>query len=277
MTRRKYRKEWLRLHKRYSLRAARILRKKLREAALRIPFDNLSEFTYNTSIRFNVGQEQIEAAFLQIYTEIGIQHGKKVGREINKEIDKKRFEVDDFSDGYRRFIQQWLLNNGGVRITSVREELIEYLIRFVVAQIDEGKDIRTISRLLQRHILSRGFYRWQIERIVRTETTAAANQGAIQAGESSGIQWEKEWISSKNARTRRKPDDVFDHYDIDGLKVPKAEKFNVQGDLLDYPGDPKGQPANVINCRCTVAVVPKRDENGRIIFDKPQLSVLVNK
>lgn len=276
MTRRQYRAVWLRSHNRYSLSATRILRKKLREAALRIPFDNLSESTYTTSIRFNVGKEHIESAFRQIYTDIGLQHGKKVGREINKEIDRKRFEADDFSEDYRRFIQQWLLNNAGTRITSIREELIEYLIKFIVDQIDEGKDIRTISRLLQKHILSRGFYRWQIERIVRTETTAAANQGAIQAGESSGVVWEKEWISSKDARTRRRPNDVFDHFDIDGLRVPKGQKFNIQGDLLDYPGDPNGQAANVINCRCTVAIVPKRDENGRIIFNKPQLSILVN-
>nr|WP_299488612.1 phage minor head protein [uncultured Allomuricauda sp.] len=274
MTRRQYRRRWLQLHKRYEAIGLRMFRKGIKQSLANIPFDNIQEWNYKLSFQINVGD--LTETYLDFYERVGVIHGKKVGKEINKEIEKKRFEVDDFSEGYRRFIQQWLLNNGGIRITSVREELIEYLIKFIVDQIDEGKDIRTISRLLQKHILSRGFYRWQIERIVRTETTAAANQGAIRAGESSNIVWEKEWISSKDARTRRRPDDVFDHFDIDGLRVPKGQKFNIQGDLLDYPGDPNGQPANVINCRCTVAVVPKRDESGRIIFNNPSLSILAN-
>ena len=30
-------------------------------------------------------------------------------------------------------------------------------------------------------------------------------------------------------------------------------------------GDPKGSAGNVINCRCSVAVVPKRDDNGNLV------------
>lgn len=249
-----------------------MFRKGIRNAANRIKFDSLSKEGYTISIPFNVGE--LFDTFVDFYTAIGIAHGKKVGRAINREDTLKNFEPTTFENGYREFIARWLVNNAGQKITSVREELVQYLIKFIAKGIEEGKDIRTISRELQKHILSRGFYRYQILRIVRTETTAAANFGAIQAGESSRIIWEKEWISSHDARTRRKPDDQFDHYEIDGMRVGKGEKFNVQGDLLDYPGDPNGQPGNVINCRCTVAVVPKRDENGKIIFTNRTREVL---
>lgn len=273
MTRRQYRKAWLRLHARYERSGSRMFRKGIRSAALKIKFDSLSKEGYTISIPFNVGE--LMETYVDFYTAIGVQHGKKVGRSINKEETLKNFDPNGFEGSYREFVSRWLINNAGTRITSVREELIEYLVKFIANGIEEGKDIRTISRELQKHILSRGFYRWQIERIVRTETTAAANQGAVRAGGSSNIIWEKEWISSKDARTRRRPEDQFDHFDIDGLRVGKEEKFNVQGDMLDYPGDPKGQPGNVINCRCTVAVVPKRDENGRIIFTNRTREVLV--
>lgn len=268
MTRRQYRKRWLKYHARYENKGRTIIRKGIKKALSSINFDNLDTYTYQILIKLNVGD--LTETFIDFYYTIGLSHGKKVGKAINKEDVLKNFEPETFENGYREFIARWLMNNAGQKITSVREELIEYLIAYIAKGMEDGKDIRTISRELQKHILSRGFYRWQIERIVRTETTAAANFGAIQAGESSNVIWEKEWISSHDARTRRRPDDKFDHYEIDGMRVAKGEKFNIQGDMLDYPGDPKGQPGNVINCRCTVAIVPKRYENGRIIFTNRQ-------
>ncbi|MEM6814906.1 MAG: phage minor head protein [Bacteroidota bacterium] len=267
MTRREYRRRWLIQHRKYEKRAAIIFRKHFRSTAFRLPFDSINGDNYEILITLFVLQSEIENAYFDVYSEIGIRHGKRIGREINSEIrEQKDFDPTTFEGSYRDFVRNWILNNAGTRITSVREELIESLIKFISDGIENGQDIRTISRQLRKHILSRGFYRWQIERIVRTETTAAANLAATRAGENSRVVWEKEWISSRDSRTRRRPDDAFDHFDIDGMRVGRNDKFNIQGDLLDYPGDPNGQPANVINCRCTVAIVPKRDENGRIVF-----------
>jgi uncharacterized protein with gpF-like domain len=270
MTRREYKRRWLIDYQKYERKGLSVFRKGLKNSALNIPFDSINTNNFEILIRMYVLENEINQAYFDFYLNIGIAHGKKVGKAINKEETIKNFEPSTFQDNYREFIARWILNNAGARITSVREELIEYLIAYIAKGVEEGKDIRTISRELQKHILSRGFYRWQIERIVRTETAAAANLGAIQAGEASNVIWEKEWISSKDGRTRRRPDDRFDHYEIDGLRVAKGEPFRFQGDELQYPGDPKGQAGNVINCRCTVAIVPKRDENGRIIFTNRQ-------
>lgn len=268
MNRREYRRKWLLYFSRYERIGLRIFRKGIKQALSSINFDNLEQYTYPTLISLNT--KDLTQTYIDFYYTIGLAHGKRVGKSINRDDVLKNFDPNDFEGGYREFIARWLINNAGTRITSVRKELIDYLINYIADGMRDGKDIRTISRELQKHVLLRGFYRWQIERIVRTETTAAANQGAIRAGESSNIIWEKEWISSRDGRTRRRPDDAFDHYEIDGMRVPKGEKFKFQGDALDYPGDPKGQPGNVINCRCTVAIVPKRDENGRIIFTNRQ-------
>lgn len=265
MDRRKFRSEWLRLHGKYEKIGKTIFKKGIRKALFRIDYDKLETWNYEALLKFNIESETFFNTFLDFYATIGILHGKRVGNAINEEI-RKDFNPETFEGNYREFIRRWLIENAGFKIVSVREELIDYVIKFIGNNISQGTDIRTISRLLQKHILSRGFYRWQIERIVRTETTAAANYGAIQAGESSGVIWEKEWISSKDRRTRRRPEDQFDHYEMDGVKVPKEGLFNVNGDLIQYPGDPEGRPGNVINCRCSVAVVAKRDANGRIIY-----------
>ena len=76
---------------------------------------------------------------------------------------------------------------------------------------------------------------------------------------------DKVWISALDARTRQAPDSKFDHYDMNQKRVPLDKPFNVSGEKLMFPGDPKGSGGNVINCRCSVAQVVRRDKDGNII------------
>lgn len=252
------------MHQKYEKRNLAIFRKYLRKS-IKIPFKDLALLTYDMAVKVDVNE--VANAYRMLYLETGIRHGKKIGRAIQKELNQeKNFNVDTFELAYRDFIARWIVTEAGSRIISVSEELKEYIINYIAESAKEGKDIQTISRELQKLIKSRRFYRWQIMRIVRTETTAAANQGVLRAGYSTSIVWEKEWISSRDSRTRRRPDSQFDHYEMNGVRVAKDAKFNVNGDLVDYPADPKGQAGNSINCRCGMAVVPKRDANGRIIL-----------
>lgn len=267
MNRRTYRNRWLLYHSRYERKGLTIFRKAIKEACKGINFDQLTKVTYETSIRYNVKQEPLNQAFFNLHYTIGLAHGKRIGREINKELrqDEKAFDPIGFEESYRNFVARWLIENAGTNITSVRSGLIDYLLKFISERVEQGININDIGRELQKHVLSRGFYRWQIMRIVTTETTGAANRGALRAGTSSGVLWDKEWISANDSRTRRRPDDQYDHWQMNEKREPKDGKFNVQGDLIEYPGDPKGQPGNIINCRCAVAVVPRRDSNGKII------------
>lgn len=261
MTQEQYRRTWLRLLEKYERKGLAIFRRSLRETVGRIPFDNLQPWNYEVLAEMNINDKEVQKAFFALYHTIGLAHGKRVIRDLPKTKDLSLFESQYFD-----FIRQWLTMNAGQMITSVTGELKDYIIKYIFDDINKGKDIRTIARELQKHINSRSFYRWQIMRIVRTETTTAANLGAIQGGNSTGLIWEKEWISAQDARTRRPPNSHFDHYEMNGVKVPKGAMFNVNGDLVEYPGDPKAQAGNRINCRCTVAVVAKRDEEGNLIF-----------
>ena len=271
MTRDQYRRRWLLYHGRYERRAFTIFRKALQSATSLIPFEEMSELTYPTVIQMNVGAEAIEQGYEETYVQIGSVHGKRVGAEINKQL--KRFEIGFFDIQFRRQVRQWLIDNVSTRIVSVRQELIKYLITYIADRIEEGETMSEIVTALKKHIATRGFYRWQIERIVRTETTAAANLGAMTAGDVSGVLMVKEWVSSADGRTRRhEKGDLYDHWDMDGVRVGKEEDFSVPNiltgipDNIGFPGDPKGQAANVINCRCTAGLIPQRDLNGDIVF-----------
>ncbi len=261
---RKYRATWLRLRDRYEKLGYKGFRKSIRNTALKIPFDQLPEKDFKIYIQSAIQESDISKAYSDFYFNIGLHYGKKVGASINKQT--KNFSPDTFIEAYRVLVQQWVLSNGGQRIVSMRQTLIDYVVQFIVDGMSEGKDIRTISRELEKLVRSNGFYRWQIERIVRTETTAAANFGATVAGNDSGIELDKVWISSNDSRTRQhEKGDKYDHVDMDLIKVGEHDLFESQGDLLRFPGDPKGSASNVINCRCTVALVAKRDADGNLI------------
>ena len=75
----------------------------------------------------------------------------------------------------------------------------------------------------------------------------------------------KVWISVQDSRTRRRPKDKYDHLHMEGIRVDAKDSFIVSGEEMMYPGDPKGSEGNVINCRCAVAQVPKRDADGNLI------------
>ncbi|BDT39519.1 phage minor head protein [Streptomyces yaizuensis] len=88
-----------------------------------------------------------------------------------------------------------------------------------------------------------------------TETTNAESSGAYDAGQTSEQETGraaalKKWVAVLDDRTRDA------HREADGQEVALDEPFTVGGERLRYPGDPNGSAGNVINCRCSVKVVP---------------------
>lgn len=112
-------------------------------------------------------------------------------------------------------------------------------------------------------------------RIVRTESVKGSNLAAVLGAKRTGILMDKQWISAKDVRVRGNPAgkyplSEFDHWDMNGQRVPMDRPFFLGGrrgasDELLYPGDPKGQPADIINCRCVCAFVPHTDDAGRVV------------
>lgn len=263
MTIDQYRKRWIRRHKRYEREAYKIFMQSFRTLANNIPFNFINEGNYETILPSSIKQSDIFNAYLEVYNTIGKKEGERVGKQINREL--KEWTLNSFLSEFERQLFEWLFRNTTRRMTEVRQTFINYLNKEIAFGLSQGKTISEITTDLQRLINSRNFYRWQALRIARTETTAASNFAATVSADVSDVVTEKLWISADDARTRRTPPNQFDHAIMDGVRVGYNEPFNVQGEELDFPGDPKGSAANVINCRCTVAIVPKRDAQGRIM------------
>lgn len=87
------------------------------------------------------------------------------------------------------------------------------------------------------------------ETIARTETLSSSNAGTLFGYEQTGIIQKKEWLATMDGKTRGA------HMTADGQTVGIAEAFTVDGEQLQYPGDPSGSASNIINCRCTILPV----------------------
>jgi len=99
---------------------------------------------------------------------------------------------------------------------------------------------------------------YRAERVARTNVIAVNNSAAQDTYVENGVK-QHEWLATHDERTRGEsnghPNDEFDHMAADGEVVDITAPFMNTGGPLMYPGDPDGDPANTINCRCTILPV----------------------
>lgn len=251
---------YLKLHRIYERKAYRIVQKHVAEMLLKIPFNNVSLGTYEITIQTNVTKEKIFNMFKEIYQTIGIAHGNIV----NKELEKVNKANVLFNEVLLREILLFLSTDGGVKIVSVRDTLANDIIKTIKDGLGENATIIDLQNAIYRLInKSQSFYKWQALRIARTETTTSSNFAAMKTAELSDLVLDKIWISVQDNRTRITP---FDHLDMNGQKQELEKPFFVGGQNIQYPGDVNASAGNVINCRCTIGFIPKRDADGMLII-----------
>ena len=84
---------------------------------------------------------------------------------------------------------------------------------------------------------------WRALMIAKTETMSSINAAQVMVYRSEGVQ-QKEWLSTMDDFVRDS------HAAMNGTIVGISEDFDVNGDMMDAPGD-GSDPAEVVNCRCT--------------------------
>ncbi len=256
-------------HTAYERRSYKIFRKALLATARRVPVDNLSYYNYKQVIPLNIEKKLIEQAYFDVYTQIGLIHGNRVGRGINKDL--KDYSAPLFNEEFQKTIIDWVRVNCGANIISVSDTLADAIIKLVEQSLAKNLTLDEMQRFIRRSLDNgSAISRYEVLRIARTETGAAANHSALVSGQTSGIVLEKVWISTISPRTRVKPKDEYDHIAMNGATVEQDQPFTVTSrngvvDRIDFPCDPKGRPANIIQCRCAVALRPKRDSQGLVI------------
>jgi len=269
--RRAYLKTWQRQHGAYERRAFKIIRKGFLRLAQRIPTGNINKLNAAAIVGQNITQDDIFEIIAQAWTEIGFIHGKRTIAKIQSELGTKN-AFGLFNDQYQKEVLYFLRRFAGYRIVTIDQQYRNYIVAQIAKELasDNLLDELPIQERLYRAFRARGFYRWQMARIARTETTGAANYAAVAGGKITGIKQKKIWISNPDDRTRQYgKGDRFDHVLMDGQETDPDGLFSQRGVFLRFPGDPQAEPHSqsagmVINCRCAVEVVPLRDGNGNL-------------
>lgn len=252
---------WDKLQYKYERKAFRIVQQHIKNILTTIPLNNVSVNTYKYLIEGNITESKIKTMFVELYTVIGGDYSNRIKKSISKEINTKKLTPDD---SLIREILLFLSNEGGIKVTSVRNSLINDLIEAIKLEVESQGTVINIMNAIHTVVnRSQFFYKWQALRIARTETTSASNFSALHSASESNIELTKEWISVKDDRTR------LDHTFENGQVVDFDAPFQMaDGSLLSYPGDIKAKPSQIINCRCTIAFKGKRDSEGMLIMKK---------
>lgn len=92
---------------------------------------------------------------------------------------------------------------------------------------------------------------YRLEQIARTETMRSSNAGSHELFRAWG-QTTKEWMATGDSRTRKSHLDAWIQYSRGGNPgpIPIDDYFMVGSSRLRFPGDPKGDPGETVNCRC---------------------------
>lgn len=118
------------------------------------------------------------------------------------------------------------------------------ITKSVTSSILQGKSIKGLADDLQKRITTMS--RDSAVRTARTAVTSAQNAGRVDsyaAAEKMGIRLKKEWMATLDSRTRHS------HARLDGEQVDSDGVFS---NGCRYPGDPRGKPEEIYNCRCTL-------------------------
>lgn len=208
--------------------------------------------------------DEISRTMNSIIREVGVKYARTNYNTLRKE---KQFGT---SEEWIQLIMDYLgtnfYNNGVLQIVKTsRTMMLDILER----GNREGWGYADYARYISENVP--GLNRNRADMIARTEVGRAIHAGTFVGADASPFQKQKMWVAAKDNRTRGNPfkgqKDKADHWHLDGQTVDFNAKFvdRRSGAELEHPHDPQAKAVDVIRCRCTFAIINKRDKNGNLI------------
>lgn len=177
--------------------------------------------------------------YRRAYTTFGLRALRSI-RAAKFSMTPLELKNDDaeFEASARRFVAKW----AGKRSFSVSKATERKINNAIARGTAEGSTDQEVADLIEASVGGEE----RALTIARTEMHAASQDAAFEAAQASGLGMTKEWVATEDQRTRE------DHAAANGENIAMHESFEVGDDTLLYPGDPSGQPEQVINCRCVL-------------------------
>lgn len=194
--------------------------------------------------------------YRQVYVNIGLKFAKWYSKNFDKVISKQ-VDVSGYDDIWAERFNRVSQQIAAERVTLVQGTAKATLVN-VFKRLSSDPEFMVMNEREASRILRQKFGQYsksQAERLIRTESTNAANYATLQSATDMFGQenLQKEWMTGIDGRERAA------HRGADGQIVDFKERFLVGGEQLFHPGDPAGSAKNVVNCRCSTAPFPKED------------------
>lgn len=200
--------------------------------------------------------EEYQAIYETLYMEQGQRYYEYIKRRVKSENLKLRTKALDPNDPYFLYMQEFIDSITGSKVVSVQatsREAAVNAIRSVTQEVLEmGLGSEEAAKLIQERVLSewRILSEFRAQRIARTEVTALANRASYLGAQTSGVNFQKEWMAYIDSRTRAT------HKAANGTRVGPFEWFEIGDARLQYPGQyAAGDASETIQCRCRLGYV----------------------
>jgi len=227
-----------------------------------------------SSLGLDLWSKDLMKIFESLYKEAAVLFGNSVYRAIKIESNRKGMTFG-FNREWTQQMMDFLMAQGFALVSDITSTTKTKLLAIVKKGIEEGLSVDEIVRIIKSDEQI-AYAAFRARRIVRTEVMRSSNMASMMAADSHDFYVDKQWISARDNRTRRIPRNQFDHVELDGVIVKYDETFDETGKdgepvAAMQPGDISAPPGFTINCRCTVAFIPRRDKNGNLLL-KPKLN-----
>jgi hypothetical protein len=205
--------------------------------------------------------DELDNDYIRIETIIGnnkelfiilVNHYQRVGTQFSEIFmdsfvkSRQKALQDIFWEHYRNWSRMYSAQRVVDISNTTRKRITKIIDRGVADKLTNAEIAKSIYKLSEIESI----YRARRIAITETHTMSTKTMSDMAHGESS-IE-EKEWTATNDERTREWHVTYGDVFADSGepIRIAMDEQYIVNGEALDFPGDPNGSAENIINDRC---------------------------
>jgi len=217
--------------------------------------------TVARSIDKLVKETEIKKLFRNLYPDVGMPFARGQYRELGGKSQKDMDEmVDVWYEEMIRYSQD--PKGAGYRISEItvvsQKGAVNIIKNILESQtIPDGLGVEQTARLFKKEF-EKYYMDITIGRsrvIAQTEVLSASNKGSFEGAKAMDAK-HKVWLTSGNPAPKGQENRHIGYPGLHGQKRGIDEMFDVRGFELMFPGDPQGEPSEVINCHCGLVYEP---------------------
>lgn len=181
------------------------------------------------------------------YLAVGRSFARGVWARLKSHVGPDRIKATDeeIEDVWKQIVSTWLDRNAGEKIKQITATTKKRVREQLALGVSEGESVEQLADRIDGYLEEIVPYRAEL--VARTEVISASNLGSQAAAKATGLPINREWIATRDDRTRES------HEAVDGQVQPMDVPYQIEGDRLLFPGDGSlgASPENTIQCRCT--------------------------